>query len=79
MLKNKEKIKQELKNKIEKEIDKYVDAMDSGFEKDFFPIDEIEELWGNAIKNCNSVLQQGTENILNSIEEKEIISKKKEN
>lgn len=79
MIKNKEKIKEELKNKMNKEIDKYVEAMDQGFHNESFPIDEIETLWGNAIKGCNDVLQHGTEVMLNSLNEAEMIRKKKEN
>lgn len=79
MIKNKNELKNELKDKMSKEIDKYVDSIDDGFHKDSFPIDEIEELWGNAIDGCNSILQVGTEQILNSINERELISKKKEN
>lgn len=77
MIKNKEKIKEELKNKMSEEIDKYVEAMDQGFHNESFPIDEIESLWGNAIKGCSDVIQQGTEVMLNSLNEVEIISKKK--
>lgn len=77
MIKNKEQIKEELKNKMNEEIDKYVDAIDAGFYKDTFPIDEIETLWGNAIDGCNAVLQEGTETLLNSLDETEIITKKK--
>lgn len=77
MLKDKDKLKEKLKSKMNKEIDKYVDAIDNGFYKDEFSIDEIETLWGNAIKGCNLILQEGTETMLNSVNESEIISKKK--
>lgn len=77
MIKNKEKIKQELKEKIEYEIDNYIDKMDEGFKGESFPIDNIEKLWTNAIKNCNSVLHSGTQMIFDSIDEKNLITKKK--
>lgn len=77
MIKDKDKLKEELKSKMSNEIDKYVDAIDNGFYKDEFPIDEIETLWGNAIKGCNSILQEGTKTMLNSVNETEMISKKK--
>lgn len=79
MIKNKEKLKQELKEKMNQEIDNYVDAMEQGFCNESFPIGEIEKLWGKAINNCNSILHNGTEEMLNSVCETELISKKKEN
>ncbi len=79
MIKDKEKLKEELKQKMNKEIEQYVDSIDEGFHHESFPIDEIEKLWGNAINGCNTVLKNGTEQMLNSIKESEIISKKKEN
>ncbi len=77
-MKNKEELKSELKSRISKEIDKYVDQMDKGFQRDKFDISEIEKLWGNAIEGCKTVLQDGTEQILNTVVEKNIISKKKQ-
>lgn len=77
MIKNKDNLKNELKEKMNKEIDNYIDKMDDGFKGESFSIDEIETLWGNAIKGCNTVLQQGTQKILDSINEKDLISKKK--
>ncbi len=79
MIKNKENLKEELKKKMNKEIEQYVDAIDEGFHHEYFPIDEIEKLWGDAINGCNAVLKNGTEQMLNSIKEAEFISKKKAN
>lgn len=76
---NKEEIKKELKAKMEKEIDQYVDKMAQGFQKDHFDIGEIEELWGNAIDGCKTVLKDGTVEMINTTSEKEIIVKKKQN
>lgn len=78
-MKNKEELKKELKEKMSKEIDQYVEQMEKGFQGEKFDIGEIEKLWGNAIENCNIVLKDGTEKILNTVIEKDIISKKKQN
>lgn len=77
MIKNKEKLKQELNEKMNKEIDNYVDDMEQGFCNNSFPIGEIEKLRGKAINNCNSILHNGTEEMLNSVCEAELISLKK--
>ncbi len=76
-MKNKEELKNELKSKMSEEIDRYVDQMDKGFQRNKFDISEIEKLWGNAIEGCKTVLKDGTEQILNTVIEKDIISKKK--
>ncbi len=77
MIKNKDSLKKELKEKMNKEIDNYIDKMDDGFNGESFPIDEIERLWGSAIKGCTAILQQGTQKIFDSVSEKDLISKKK--
>lgn len=78
-MKNKETIKKELKEKMEVKIDKYVELMDQGFHGESFSIDEIEKLWGNAIQDCKDILQDGTQKMLSNVDEKELISKKKQN
>lgn len=77
-MKNKEEIKKELKTKMDEEIEQYVEQMEQGFQQDRFDIREIEKLWGNAINGCKIALQEGTEKMLNTAEEKEIIAKKKQ-
>lgn len=79
MIENIDLIKQDLKNKMSKEIDNFVDKMEIGFKGTSFSIDEIEKLWGDAINGCNTVLQNGTQKILDSVNERELISKKKRN
>ncbi len=78
-MKNKEELKNELKKKMSEEIDQYVEHMEKGFQGEKFDISEIEKLWGNAIEGCKTVLKEGTEQILNTAKEKEIIDKKKQN
>ena len=75
-MKNKEALKNEMKEKMLKEIERYVDQMEQGFQRDKFDIGEIEKLWSNAIDGCKSVLKDSTEKMLNSVVEKDIISKK---
>jgi len=77
MIRDKQILKEELNQKMSKAIDQYVESIDEGFHRDLFPIDEIEKLWGEAIKECNTILKNGTEQMLNTINESEIISKKK--
>ncbi len=77
-MKNKEELKNSLKYRMSEEIDRYVDLMDKGFQGEKFDISEIEKLWGNAIEGCKTVLQDGTEQMLNTVVEKDIISKKKQ-
>lgn len=79
MLKNKENIKKELKEKLSEVVDEYVESMDNGFKGDSFHINEIENLWTNALTGCTNIVDEGTQTILDNISEKELISKKKEN
>ena len=78
MIENKNKIIREAEEKLKKALEEYIDAMDKKSEEEYYPIDVIEEDLVNMQKLVKEVINQTTEDLLNSIsEEKEIVKKNK--
>lgn len=78
MIEDKNKIIKEAEEKLRKALKEYVDAMDKKSEEEYYPIDVIEEDLVNMQKLVKGVINQTTEDLLNSIsEEKEILKKNK--
>ena len=78
MIENKNKIIRKAEEKLKKALEEYIDAMDKKSEEEYYPIDVIEEDLVNMQKLVKEVINQTTEDLLNSIsEEKEIVKKNK--
>ena len=76
MIKNKEQIKKEMKAEVSDIIEKYVDDMDDGSNGIKFPIDSIELMLENVIRESKKVIVDRTSELVNSIaEEQEIVKK----
>ena len=77
MIKNKEEIKNEVMKELELRVAKYIDEMDKSSNEEKFPIEKIEKMLGEVIKDSKRIIVDKTTELLANIdEEKEIVKKK---
>jgi len=64
---------------LEIRIAKYISEMESGSNGEKFSIDKIESLLGSVIRDSKKIIVDKTEELLKSVDEREVIAKKKVN
>ena len=77
MIKKKEEIKKNTMKRLEEIVDELVSKMEAGSNRDYFSIDEIEEITLTAQKEAVKILLEESNKAINEIAEDDVIDKKK--
>lgn len=77
MIKNKEELEKKLIERLTQRAKEYVKDMDKKSEGEYYPIDVIEKDLVNIQRESVEIFRETTEELLNSIDDKGEIEKKK--
>jgi hypothetical protein len=79
MIRNKEEILQEKTDKIYTHVKTYLDEMDNLSDTNDFTMDNIEKMWGDLEDTAKQIIREINEDMISTVNEKEIIKVKKKN